>query len=65
MMAPDGPHGEELASLVLPTDVQRQASAHVAVIPRKDSLPQILALAMLFVFSVLALYVVVAEELLR
>ena len=64
MMAPDGPHGEELASLVLPTDVQRQASAHVAVIPRKDSLPQILALAMLFVFSVLALYVVVAEELL-
>ena len=64
-MTPDGPHGEELAGLVLfIADVQRHASAHVVVAPWKGSLPQILALAVLFVFSVLALYVVVAEELL-
>ena len=64
-MAPDGPHGEELASLVLLiADVQRHASAHVVVAPWKGSLSQILVFAALFVFSVLALYVVVAEELL-
>ena len=64
-MAPDCPHGEELASLVLLiADVQRRASAHVVVTPWKDSLSQILVLAALFVFSVLALYKVVAEELL-
>ena len=63
--APDGSHREELANLVLLiADVQRQASAHEVVAPWKGSLPQILALAVLFVFSVLALYVVVAEELL-
>ena len=64
-MAPDGPHGEELASLVLLIlDDQRGASAHKAVIPWKGSFSQILILAVLFVFSVLALYKVVAEELL-
>ena len=64
-MAPDGPHGEELAGLVLLIgDVQRYASAHVVVAPWKGSLSQIFVLAALFVFSVLALYVIVAEELL-
>ena len=54
--SPDGPHGEELASLVLLiADVQRGASAHVVVAPWKDSLSQILVLAVIFVFSVLAL----------
>ena len=56
MMAPDGPHGKELAGLVLLiADVQRRASAHVVVTPWKGSLSQILVLAVLFVFSVLAL----------
>ena len=65
MMAPDGPHGEELASLVLLiADVQRGAFAHKVVINWKGSLAQILVLATLFVFSVLTLYVVVAKELL-
>ena len=63
--APDGSHWKELANLVLLiADVQRQASAHEVVAPWKGSLSQILVLAALFVFSVLALYVVVAEELL-
>ena len=43
---------------------QKGASADEAVIPWKGSLPQILALAAHFVFAVLALDVVVAEELL-
>ena len=63
--SPDVPHGEKLAGLVLLIlNVQRHASAHVVVVPWKGSLSQILVLAMLFVFSVLALNVVVAEELL-
>ena len=54
--SPDGPHGEELAGLVLLiADVQRHASAHVVVTPWKGSLSQILVLAMLFVFTVLTL----------
>ena len=54
--SPDGPHGEELASLVLLIlDDQRGASAHKAVIPWKGSFSQILVLAVLFVFSVLTL----------
>ena len=54
--SPDGPHGEELAGLVLLiADVQRRASTNVVVAPWKDSLSQILVLAVLFVFSVLAL----------
>ena len=37
--SPDGPHGEELAGLVLLiADVQRRASAHVVVTPWKDFL---------------------------
>ena len=55
-ISPDGPHGEELAGLVLLIlDGQRRASAHKVVVPWKGSLSQILVLAVLFVFSVLAL----------
>ena len=54
--SPDGPHGEELAGLVLLiADVQRHASAHVVVTSWKGSFSPILVLAALFVFSVLAL----------
>ena len=64
-LSPDGPHGEELACLVLLiADDQRGAFAHEVVFPWKGFFSQIHVLAALFVFSVLALYVVVAKELL-